>query len=134
MLTLALLTSTALADEGALAVTPFGIALFAWGHPGRGTIYASTQVAGIGGAVAGGIMATDAADAEDEEAYAAAQLVSGASVALATTSYLVSLIDGSRVAQLRAEGVTRRDAVMQFDAGLAQARAPSPGERPGATK
>ncbi len=132
MLTLALLTCTALADEGALAVTPFGIALFAWDRPVRGTIYASTQVAGIGGAVAGGIMATDAADAEDEEAYATAQLVSGASVALATTSYLVSLIDGSRVAQLRAEGMTRRDAVMQFDAGVA--RAASLGERPGAEK
>ncbi|MBM4367098.1 MAG: hypothetical protein FJ102_12865 [Deltaproteobacteria bacterium] len=130
MLTLALLTSTALADEGALAVAPFGVALFAWGHPGRGTIYASTQLAGIGGVVAGGIMATDAADAGDDEAYSTAQLVSGASVALATTSYLVSLIDGSRVAQLRAEGIARRDAVVQFDAAVA--RAPSRGERPGA--
>jgi len=129
VLTLALLTSTALADEGALAVTPFGIALFAWDRPARGAIYASTQLAGIGGAVAGGIMATDAADAADEEAYATAQLVSGGSVALATTSYLVSLIDGSRVAQLRAEGVARRDAVLQFDAAVALSA--SWAERPG---
>ena len=112
------LLSTALADAGALAVTPFGIALFAWGHPVRGTTYATTQVAGIGGAVVGSMMAEDAAAAGSDDGVTTGQLVAGVGVAVATASYLASLVDGSRVAELRAAGVARREAVMQFDAAM----------------
>lgn len=125
------LLSTALADDGALAVTPFGIALFAWGHPVRGTVYAGTQLAGIGGAVAGGLMAEDAAEAGDTDAFATAQLVVGASVAVATTSYLASLVDGSRVAELRAAGLARRASVTWYDeARAASAAAADDATRP----
>lgn len=132
---LLLLLSAALATEpepeslpdAGLAVVPFGVPQFAWKHPVRGVLYAVTQAGGVGVATWAGVERAAAIEADDEVAMGDLQNVMAVGVGAAAVSYAVGLIDGSRLAEARAqaaaESAQRRDAVLEFDAGLALVRA-----------
>ena len=107
-------------EEGALAAIPFGVAHFMWGKPVRGLVYAGTQAVGITGATLGTVMATESLEADDDDAIADWQIVAGSSVALASASYVIQAIDGSRLAEVRQAAQARRD-VQLFDRGVAAA-------------
>lgn len=115
-----------LPDAG-LAVVPFGVPQFAWKRPVRGVLYALTQAGGVGVATWAGLERSAAIDADDEDAMSDFQSVMAVGVGAAAVSYAVGMIDGSRLAEDRAraaaESVLRRDTVLEFDAGLALARA-----------
>ncbi len=114
-----------LPDAG-LAVVPFGVPQFAWKHPIRGALYALTQAGGAGVAVWAGVELDAAAEASDEAAMEQWQNVMAVGVGAAAVSYAVGMIDGSRIAEQRArdaaEAAQRREAVLEFDAGLALVR------------
>ena len=110
-------------DEGALAGIPFGVAHFIWGKPGRGIMYASTQVVGITGAVLGTVKATEALESDDQDAIADWQIVAGSGVTLAALSYVIQTIDGSRLSDQR-QAAQARLGVELFDRGYALAHPP----------
>lgn len=103
-------------EEGALAAIPFGVAHFMWGKPVRGIVYAGTQAAGVTAAALGSVKAAEANELGDDDALSTWQIVAGGGVALATTSFLVQCIDGSRLAEIRA-AEQARIGIDLFDAG-----------------
>lgn len=108
------------AEEGALAAIPFGVAHFMWGKPVRGIVYAGTQAAGVTAAALGSAKAAEANEADDQDAVSQWQIVAGSGVALATTSFLIQCVDGSRLAEVRAAEQAKRDIEM-FDSGKSAA-------------
>lgn len=121
---LALFSAPALAaEEGALAAIPFGVAHFMWGKPVRGLVYAGTQAAGIAAATVGTVKATESLEAGDNDGIQQWQIVAGAGVGLASLSYLVQAIDGSRLAEQR-QAEQARLRLQWFDAGRNAAEAP----------
>lgn len=99
---LAMLAPAYAGEEGALAAIPFGVAHFMWGKPVRGIVYAGTQATGVTAATLGSVKAAEANENGDQDAVAQWQIVAGGGVALATTSFLIQCIDGSRLAEIRA--------------------------------
>lgn len=114
MLTLALV-SAALASPPGWTVAPFGVGVYVHGKPGRGVTYTATQAAGIAALTWGSIASAEATRAEDTEGFARWQAVSIAGITLAAGSYLVSVLDGSRLHDLEEEGQAARDRVRAWD-------------------
>lgn len=117
--------------EAALAVIPLGVPQMVWKAPVRGVVYAVTQAAGVGLAVGAGVRYDELVAAEvtdgSEEPLSAAVF---AGVTVAAVAYAVQVVDGSRLAEERAQARARaqasREAVLRFDAGRALARADLP--------
>ncbi len=122
LLSLALAQEAPTPDDGALAVVPFGVAHYAWNRPVRGVVYSVTQAAGIGVGIYSTVVADAALANGDSSTAEQWQAVTGAAIGVAALSYAVQVLDGSRLAQLRAtDAHARREAVEAFDAGLALA-------------
>jgi len=125
LLSLALAQEAPTPDDGALAVVPFGVAHYAWKRPVRGVVYSVTQATGIGVGIYSTVVADAALANGDSSTAEQWQAVTGAAIGVAALSYAVQVLDGSRLAQLRAAEATdahaRREAVEAFDAGLALA-------------
>ncbi|MES2643907.1 MAG: hypothetical protein V4850_30745 [Myxococcota bacterium] len=124
MLLLAL-ASAALAAPPGWTIAPFGIGVYVHGKPVRGVGYSVTQAAGIATLAVASANAYEAAVAEDEPRFNQWQAVSIAGVTLAAGSYLVSVLDGSRLHELEKEGETARARVQAWD----QASLAAPSQR-----
>ena len=114
MLPLALL-SAALASPPGWTIAPFGIGVYVHGKPARGVTYSATQAAGIAALTWASIEAADAAEVGDTESFTRWQAASIAGITVAAGSYLVSVLDGSRLHDLEAEGQDARDRVRAWD-------------------
>lgn len=97
---LTLLSASAFAAPGWTALLPFGVNLYLRDHPGRGTAYAVTQVAGITGIVLGERAFTQALANEDEQATLRWQFGIGGAAAVTGLSYFISMVDASHLDEL----------------------------------
>ncbi|MDP2313211.1 MAG: hypothetical protein Q8P41_09925 [Pseudomonadota bacterium] len=113
MLLLALL-STAQAAPPGWTLVPFGVGVYVHGKPVRGVVYSATQAVGVATLTYASIQADSAALAEDEGAFKTWQAVSMAGVTVAAASFLVSVLDGSRLHDLEKD-TTARDQVIAWD-------------------
>lgn len=133
MLPLALL-SAALAAPPGWTLAPFGVGVYVHGKPGRGVAYSLTQAAGIATLSVATVEAYAAAAAEDDATFEQWQGVSMAGVSVAAVSYLVSVLDGSRLHDLEIQSGEARARVIEWDRAMAGARperAMPASERPG---
>jgi hypothetical protein len=109
-------------EHGGFILVPFGVSVYLHGKPARGVVYSATQAAGIGvlswGAIEGNAALDETTGTADEAALQRAQLIAGIGLAAFATSYVASVVDGSRLheAETTAAGVRR------FDRWLAEAR------------
>ena len=94
---LLLLIHAANAGDGGLTVLPLGVGLYAHHQPGRGALYTATQAVGIGVLTWSTVDAFDASEQGDQDRMDRDELISAISVGTAALSYVVSIIDGSRL-------------------------------------
>lgn len=120
------LVSAALAAPPGWTIAPFGVGVYVHGKPVRGVGYSVTQAAGIATLAVASANAYEAAVADDEGRFNQWQAVSIAGVTLAAGSYLVSVLDGSRLHELEQEGETARARVRAWDRASRAAAEPSP--------
>src|SRR5688500_8716788 len=109
------LLSAALAAPPGWTLAPFGVGIYVHGKPVRGATYTATQAVGIAALTWATVEGHAAAEAEDDAAFASWQALSIAGVSLAAGSYLVSVLDGSRLHDLELEGVNARNRVRAWD-------------------
>lgn len=119
MLLLALLPTT-LAAPPVLNVLPFGVGVYAHKKPLRGVIYTVTQAGGAGLWYGATWPARYAADIGDDATVQRWQGVLIGAATLTIGSYIVSIIDGSRLHDLEVEGQAFRwDSPEPLRVGLA---------------
>ena len=116
LLLLPLLLPSTLAAPAGLTLLPLGIGVYAHEKPVRGAVYTVTQGVGIGVLSWATVQAYEAAASEDSGAFTRYQAISVGAVSLAAASYLVSVLDGSRLHELEAEGEQARLRVRAWDA------------------
>lgn len=94
-----LVIQAALAGDGGLTVLPLGVGLYVHHEPGRGALYTATQAIGIGFATWSTVDALNESnsDAPDSARIDRDELISAVSVGTAALSYVVSIVDGSRL-------------------------------------
>lgn len=97
-----LLLAPAFAAPAALAVTPFGIGLYAEHRPVRGVVHSVLQAAGFTALGVGSAMAARSAETETLVTYERWQTVGIAGATTALGSWMVSAIDAGRVHELAA--------------------------------
>ncbi|MDP2308307.1 MAG: hypothetical protein Q8P18_19970 [Pseudomonadota bacterium] len=119
------LSSAAIAAPPGWSIAPFGIGVYVHGKTVRGVGYSVTQAAGIATLAVASANAYDAAVAEDQATFNQWQAVSIAGVTLAAGSYLVSVLDGSRLHELEKEGETARSRVQSWDRARADVGGPA---------
>jgi hypothetical protein len=115
------LLSAALAAPPGWTLAPFGVGVYVHGKPVRGAVYTATQAAGIATLTVATIKGYAAAEAEDDSEFASWQALSIAGVSLAATSYLASVLDGSRLHDLELEGANAKDRVQAWERSRAHA-------------
>jgi hypothetical protein len=121
MLALFLLPAALAAPPG-WSLAPFGVGVYLHKKPVRGVVYSATQAAGIAGLVWSTAEAYDAAYAEDDDTFTKYQTLSIGAATLAVGSYLVSVMDSSRLHELEQQNASARASVLAWDASLADAR------------
>jgi hypothetical protein len=109
-----LLTQAAVAAPGGWAVVPFGVGVYLHGKPARGAVYTATQAAGIGVLTWGTVNGFTAAENEDETEFAKWQGVTVAGATVTALSYLVSVVDASRLHEIEM-GNEEKERVMRWD-------------------
>jgi len=96
------LLTQALAAPAVLAVTPFGIGLYAEQRPVRGAVHSVLQAAGFTALGVGSAMAARSAEDETLAEYQRWQLVGISGASAGFGSWMVSAIDAARVHELAA--------------------------------
>ena len=127
------LVSPAQAAAPAWALVPGGAGVYAHGHPGRGTVYAVTQAAGIGLVGWGEATRISAQESGDDAAFTRGSLVTAVGVTLAAASYLAGAIDASRLHDTEevGDGGAPPPRNAPPPAAAAPVAAPTPSELPG---
>lgn len=118
-----LLVQAASAAPAGWAVVPLGVGVYLHGKPVRGAFYTVTQGVGIGVLTWGTINGMDAAEAEDDAEFAKWQGVTVAGATATALSYLVSVIDASRLHELEM-GTEEKQRVLLWDETRFRASAP----------
>lgn len=129
MLALSLLASALAAPPPSplLSLVPFGVGVYVYGKPGRGVAYSVTQAAGLGVLTYATIRTEQAAEAEDAAAYELWENVGIAAAAATVASYGASVIDASRLYEVR-YGDGARASVEAWDRARARGEALAAGE------
>jgi len=109
------LLSAALAAPPGWTLAPFGIGVYVHGKPVRGALYSATQAAGVATLTVASVQAYAAAEAENDSEFASWQALSIAGVSVAATSYLASVLDGSRLHELESVGESAKESVQAWD-------------------
>jgi hypothetical protein len=112
---LLLLLPAAHAAPAGWVVVPFGVGVYVHHRPVRGVAYTVTQAAGIATAAWATKVGYDAAVAEDDVTFGHAQAYSLAGVTLAAASYLVSVLDASRLHELEGADESARRTLGEWD-------------------
>jgi hypothetical protein len=115
MLTLLFVLPVAMAEPAGWNLVPFGVGVYVHHRPVRGVVYTVTQAAGIATAAYATVTGYRAAEVEDDDTFAHAQLLSLAGVTVAAGSYLASVLDGSRLHELEQQAGTARANVTAWD-------------------